>query len=99
MAKKSFKDELKDAPEEYARTYADSVREMGDVASEMGGKALDKVKEFGRGVAKEARNYGRTYQEGLGMKPDTPYEKKKGGTVRSASARADGCAIRGKTRA
>lgn len=48
--------------------------------------------------AKGARNYGRMYKEGLGMKPETPYEKKKGGVIRSASARADGCAQRGKTR-
>lgn len=34
-------------------------------------------------VAKGMRNYGRSYQEGLGMKPDTPYEKKKGGAVHS----------------
>jgi len=33
------------------------------------------------------------------MEPDTPYEKKKGGSVKSASSRADGCAVRGKTRA
>jgi hypothetical protein len=54
-------------------------------------------------VAKGARNYGRLFKEGLGMKPDTPYEKKKGGAVKmakggSASSRADGCAMRGKTR-
>ena len=34
-------------------------------------------------IAKGARNYGRTYQEGLGMTPSTPYEKKKGGAVHS----------------
>ena len=37
-----------------------------------------------------AKSYGRAYKEGLGMK--------KGGKVSSASARADGCAIRGKTK-
>jgi hypothetical protein len=30
---------------------------------------------------KGARNYGRSYQEGLGMTPSTPYEKKRGGAV------------------
>ena len=100
MPKKSFLDELKEAPGEYAKSYGDSVRELGDVASELGGKATSKVKELGEGVAKEARNYGRTYQEGLGMKPDTPYEKKKGGMIKSqsASSRADGIAQRGKTK-
>jgi hypothetical protein len=61
------------------------------------------ISDFASDVAKGARNYGRLFKEGLGMKPDTPYEKKKGGTVKmkkggTASARADGCAQRGKTR-
>jgi hypothetical protein len=33
------------------------------------------------------------------IKPSEPVKKAKGGTVSSASKRADGCAIRGKTRA
>ena len=33
------------------------------------------------------------------IKPVEPVKKAKGGSVKSASARADGCAIRGKTRA
>ena len=37
------------------------------------------------------------FMKGIGNKPDPTY--KKGGTVKSASARADGIAIRGKTRA
>lgn len=61
------------------------------------------LSDFASGVAKNARNYGRMFKEGLGMKPDTPYEKKKGGAVKmakggSASSRADGCCQRGKTR-
>lgn len=72
------------------------------------GEAVDKAVDYVKGKAKDVadsdfakgmRNYGRLYKEGLGMKPETPYEKKKGGMVKSASARADGCAIRGKTRA
>jgi hypothetical protein len=72
------------------------------------GEAVDKAVDYVKGKAKDIadsdfakgmRNYGRLYKEGLGMKPDTAYEKKKGGVVKSASARADGCAIRGKTRA
>jgi hypothetical protein len=93
--KKSMKQDL----EAIGKTYADSARELGGVASELGSRAVDKAKELGAGVAKEARNYGRSYKEGLGMKPETPYEKKKGGVIKSASARADGIAIRGKTRA
>ena len=33
------------------------------------------------------------------LKPSEPVKKAKGGSVSSASKRADGCAIRGKTRA
>ena len=59
------------------------------------GKAKDLAdSDFAKGM----RNYGRLYKEGLGMKPDTPYEKKKGGVVKSASHRADGIARRGKTK-
>lgn len=92
--KKSAKEDLEDI----GKTYTDSAKELGSVASELGSRAASKAKEFGAGIAKEARNYGRLYKEGLGMKPETPYEKKKGGTVKSASTRADGIAQRGKTR-
>lgn len=34
------------------------------------------------GAAKGLRNYGRMYKQGLGMKPDTAYEYKKGGKVK-----------------
>jgi hypothetical protein len=33
-------------------------------------------------AAKGMRNYGRLYKQGLGMKPDTDYEHKKGGKVK-----------------
>jgi len=38
-----------------------------------------------------------SFMKGMGNKPSPTY--KKGGAVKSASSRADGCAIRGKTRA
>jgi hypothetical protein len=66
-------------------------------ANPVGETELSDISESG--PAKGLRNYGRMYKQGLGMKPETPYEYKKGGSVSSASARADGCAIRGKTRA
>lgn len=50
-----------------------------------------KASELGENVSKYAKEYGDVYKKGLGMK--------KGGSVKSASARADGIAIRGKTRA
>ena len=50
-------------------------------------------------AAKGARNYVRMYKEGLGMKgKNDEYEYKKGGKVSSASKRADGCAVKGKTK-
>jgi hypothetical protein len=50
-------------------------------------------------AAKGARNYVRMYKEGIGMKSkNDDYEYKKGGKVSSASKRADGCCVKGKTR-
>jgi hypothetical protein len=50
--------------------------------------------------AKGVRNYVRLQKEGMGMRAkNDEFEKKKGGMIKSASSRADGCAIRGKTRA
>lgn len=37
------------------------------------------------GPAKGLRNYGRMYKQGLGMKPDTAYEYKKGGNVKKCA--------------
>jgi hypothetical protein len=65
-------------------------------ANPVGETELSDISESG--AAKGLRNYGRMYKQGLGMKPDTDYEYKKGGKVSSASSRADGCAVRGKTR-
>jgi hypothetical protein len=66
-------------------------------ANPIGETELSDISESG--AAKGLRNYGRMYKQGLGMKPDTNYEYKKGGKVSSASKRADGIAIRGKTKA
>ena len=65
-------------------------------ATPVGETELSDISESG--AAKGLRNYGRMYKQGLGMKPDTNYEYKKGGKVSSASKRADGCAVRGKTK-
>ena len=50
--------------------------------------------------AKAARNEVRLRKEGMGMRAkNDEFEKKKGGVIKSsASSRADGCAIRGKTK-
>ena len=50
-------------------------------------------------AGKAARAYGRVYKEGLGMKKGGKVKGyKAGGSVSSASKRADGCAVRGKTK-
>jgi hypothetical protein len=56
-------------------------------------------KSFGEEAMDAAKSYGRSYREGLGMKKGGKVKKmKKGGTVSSASKRADGCAVKGKTK-
>ena len=65
-------------------------------ANPVGETELSDISESG--AAKGLRNYGRMYKQGLGMKSGTDYEYKKGGKVSSASSRADGCAMRGKTK-
>jgi hypothetical protein len=76
-----------------SRTENQAIKRVKDVAANV----ISGI--TGSDAAKGLRNYGRMYKQGLGMKPETPYEYKKGGKVSSASKRADGCAIRGKTRA
>ena len=65
-------------------------------ANPIGETELSDISESG--AAKGLRNYGRMYKQGLVMKPDTNYEYKKGGSVSSASKRADGIAVKGKTK-
>ena len=56
-------------------------------------------KSFGEEAMDAAKSYGRSYREGLGMKKGGKVKKmKKGGTVSSASKRADGIAVKGKTK-
>jgi len=56
-------------------------------------------KSLGEEAMEAARSYGRLYKEGMGMKKGGKVKKmKKGGTVSSASKRADGIAQRGKTK-
>ncbi len=115
--------------------YEKNPKNMTDAAKRIGrdtvrGMGLDPDVDYTAGVKKSLsdtaidagvgmRDYGRLYKQGLGMKPDTPFEgergakklreardemqretrgMKKGGAVKSASARADGIAQRGKTR-
>ena len=56
-------------------------------------------KSLGEEAMEAAKSYGRLYKEGLGMKKGGKVKKmKKGGTVSSASKRADGIAVKGKTK-
>jgi hypothetical protein len=75
-----------------SKTENQALKKVKDMAT----NAMSSISESG--PAKGLRNYGRMYKQGLGMKPETPYEYKKGGKVSSASKRADGIASKGKTR-
>ena len=48
---------------------------------------------------KTSNKYMNLFKSGMDMLSRPVVKKAKGGSVKSASARADGCAIRGKTRA
>jgi len=103
MGRKSMKDRILESLSAKPKVALPSE----EIESKTENQALKKVKDMatsaissisGSGPAKGLRNYGRMYKQGLGMKPETPYEYKKGGSVSSASSRADGCAVRGKTK-
>lgn len=102
------------------RIGRDTVRGMGlDPDVDYGSMAKKRMSDLAIDAGVGMRDYGRLYKQGLGMKPDTPFEgdrgaqqlreardemqretrgMKKGGAVRTASQRADGCAVRGKTK-
>ena len=103
MGQKSMKDRILAAMSTKQKVALPSE----GIESKTENQALKKVKDMATnamssisksGPAKGLRNYGRMYKQGLGMKPETPYEYKKGGKVSSASKRADGIAVKGKTR-
>ena len=83
------------AQEEGRKRYEKQEEEDNKAPRKAVGEAIDYVKEkaskFGKDFVEGAKQYGDTYKKGLGMKS--------GGSVKSASKRADGIAIRGKTRA
>jgi hypothetical protein len=67
----------------------DMLRGLGLV----GGYAANKLED------REERKRREAEAAAAGVQPAAPMPMKKGGSVSSASKRADGCAIRGKTRA
>ena len=69
-----------------------------DVQSESS-KMQQAEEEQQRKVDQEYENYMKGDKTRLRDQGLAPFGKKKGGMVKSASARADGCAVRGKTRA
>jgi hypothetical protein len=91
---KSYDEEMKTS--DGTKKVADAKLKNLLKANPVGETELSDISESG--AAKGLRNYGRMYKQGLGMKPSTDYEYKKGGKVSSASKRADGCAIKGKTK-
>jgi hypothetical protein len=66
-----LRNDVKDAVMYVPRKAASLARKVGKAISDSD-------------LAKGARNYGRSYKEGLGMKPDTPYEKD-GGAIKKRS--------------
>ena len=91
---KSYDEEMKSADGD--KKVSDAKLKNILKASPIAETELSDISESG--AAKGLRNYGRMYKQGLGMKPSTNYEYKKGGKVSSASKRADGCAVKGKTK-
>ena len=77
------------------------LKDLNDKASDF----LDKkglanpVEVSNEALGGETREESRKRREAAKQPAPEPVKKAKGGSVRSASARADGCAIRGKTRA
>jgi hypothetical protein len=76
--------------EEDERKFNEGLRDdVKDALMYIPRKASALARKVGKEVsnsdfAKGARNYGRLYKEGLGMKPDTPYEKN-GGAIKKRS--------------
>lgn len=95
--KESFKDRVRQQQQEEIQK---EVQKQKQAASGRGGLKRESRTEIAPrnyGAASNLAMEAEDQANGLFNKPDTEY--KKGGKVRSASARADGIAIRGKTRA
>ena len=109
--KKSMSNNPKMNPEKAAqfRENLETEKEANRVLREMKrDKAIDKAREFvkeGKSAFEPKSGGGGGGGGGGGNMTDPmerktkPYNKAKGGVIKSASKRADGCAIRGKTRA
>jgi hypothetical protein len=86
--------------------YVGSRLNMGKLYDKSVGSRAEEALNEGKPTLKDKiktdiNNSVQLYKQGLGMKsePLKDVNYKKGGKVKSASSRADGCAIRGKTRA
>jgi len=75
------------AEAERPRTYTERLQDMGRLPKPTGG---------GGNTGGGASGSDMSFMKGLGNKPNPTY--KKGGKVSSASKRADGCAVKGKTK-
>ena len=94
-------------PENYEKTRTEDARKMyKDVDRYENEKLMERAERMAK--SKEARSSGSRGMGGAGVIPgikgggtkNPNFEMKKGGTVRSsASKRADGCAVKGFTRA
>jgi len=72
---------------ERPRTYTERLQDMGRLPKPSGGTG---------GGGSGGSGSDMSFMKGIGNKPNPTY--KKGGSVSSASKRADGCAVKGKTK-
>jgi hypothetical protein len=106
-AKKMGKEAVKEADEIPRYTQSKSFKALEKAQKNSGPEAVIRDMEKGAAVSLGSALLGATGRSSLGEKEEAPPPKeessekeyRRGGKVSSASKRADGCAIRGKTRA
>jgi hypothetical protein len=78
-----------------------ALKDLSDKVSDYADKRglANPVEVINEALGGETREESKKRREEAKMPTPEPVKKAKGGSVKSASARADGCAIRGKTRA
>jgi hypothetical protein len=78
-----------------------ALKDLSDKVSDFADKRglANPVEVINEALGGETREESKKRREEAKKETLEPVKKAKGGSVKSASARADGCAIRGKTRA
>lgn len=98
--REKYDPDLKRGPGKFDETLAEAKRRFKEIAEE-GRKQGDIRKQYSDTGPRTGSNISGTFGGVVDPmeRKAKPYNKAKGGAVKSASARADGCCIRGKTRA